>query len=442
MKRTFGVALTAALAVLLSGCMRMHVNLTLEEGDKASGSMVFAISDTVAEQAGMEPKALLEMMLAEEGDMAPEGSTAEDYAQDGFTGTKWSFESTDIADASTGQDLTIVRDGDDYVVEGEMDMTGEEFAGDELTAGMADSMDIAVSVTFPGEIKESNGEVEGNTVTWQPEAGQVTKMEARGSATADSGINLPLILGIVLGLLVLGAIIAAVLGSKKRKGSKDEPNYEYPTYSQQATFPSETGPGIPTGAGLDGPGVNANAAGAAAGAIAVGAGAAVSAEHPDVPQGDIPVYNEPPTRASLRAAASAPESSTPSSGESAFEAPGAEPVAEAHVAEPVTEAVSIEEPTAPETRAMPIVEPGSAPQAPTRDLFEPLELTEPFVPENDSPADQPVHHEADVPETKAASEDYTQELPVEVPNEGAASEPTQVFPQPPTDPENPENPQQ
>ncbi|MFD2840314.1 LppM family (lipo)protein [Populibacterium corticicola] len=226
MKKTLAVAFTALLAVVLSGCMRMHIDLVLEEDDKASGSMIFAISDETAQSVQMEPQALFDMMMQDSEEIAPEDGTAEPYAEDGYTGTKWTFDSQPIdANVGGGEDLTITRDGDDYVVTGKFDMGDEgSMESDPMAEAMLQGFDVALKITFPGEVKESNGEITGQTVTWTPKPGENLTLSARGSAVASGGIgggglSLPLILGIVGAVLVLVIVAIVVAGSRKRGGN-------------------------------------------------------------------------------------------------------------------------------------------------------------------------------------------------------------------------------
>lgn len=243
MKKTLAVALAAALTLLLSGCFRMHVNLTLEENDKASGSVVFAVSDEAASQLQMEPKQMFEALLEQSGGadaMAPEGSTQKDYAQDGYTGLEWTFASQPISEASGTGDLDIKRDGDDYVVTGKLDMGDQT---DETSAQLMESSDIAVNITFPGEVKEANGEINGNTVTWKASATGTTDISARGSAVANSGgISWPLIIGIIVGVLIIAAIVAVILKSRNPR-RKDGATADGPTYVVPGEYPNTGGTG-------------------------------------------------------------------------------------------------------------------------------------------------------------------------------------------------------
>ncbi|WP_426310637.1 LppM family (lipo)protein [Cellulosimicrobium sp. E-16] len=167
--------------------------LTLNEDDTFDGSVVMAFSDELATSMGSDPQELWDQMGSEMESELPEGATQEPYAQDGYTGTKITYADQPISQlSSAGADsISVTREGDEYVVSGSMDMTGEEFnpdtgdaTSDELTQQMMDSLDIKISITFPGEVAESNGEIDGNTVTWTPVVGEVNEMTARGSAVA------------------------------------------------------------------------------------------------------------------------------------------------------------------------------------------------------------------------------------------------------------------
>ncbi|MBD5785135.1 hypothetical protein IF650_02980 [Cellulosimicrobium terreum] len=196
-RRRIGIsALFATLALLLSSCMRVDMNLTLHEDDTADGTIIMAISDEAAETLGMDPQEMWDQMGSEmESDM-PEGATQEPYAEDGYTGTKMTYAGQPISEMSTGgaEELSITREGDEFVVSGTMDMTGEEFdpstgdeQADEMTRQMMEGFEVRISVTFPGEVGETNGEVDGTTVTWSPVMGETNEISARGSAIEGGG---------------------------------------------------------------------------------------------------------------------------------------------------------------------------------------------------------------------------------------------------------------
>lgn len=435
MKRTLALALTATLAVILSGCMRMHVNLTLEEGDKASGTMIFAISDEVAKQFEMDPEELFNSMLSEqggEGAMAPEGSTEAPYAQDGYTGKQWTFESKSLADAGGGQDLKIVRDSDDYVVSGNLDMS-DAGADDQMTAGLADSMDIEVSITFPGEVKEHNGDLDGKTVTWSPDAGENLQIEARGGASASSGSSVLTAVLVILGVLVIAGILFAIFGRKKNKGA-DGPEYTYAANGQPSGAPAT---GYPTAGSHAAPDAYAPGQTAAGGFGASGLGSGAGLNEPG--SGAIP--------GTIAGAAAAAGASSAAANESTFGAAvpnSAEIDGASNGLHSSNDAIQ----DAPSEVAEQGQDLFGNTLAEAQDNAQQAadQYSEPHGRETTNAAPlQPEHLEANQQNVKpiadsAGQVDYTQEQ-VEEPSEDTI-QPSQTFPQPPVDPQNPENPQQ
>ena len=93
-------------------------------------------------------------------------------------------------------------------------------------AQLFENADIQISITFPGEVVQANGEVDGNTVTYVPEFGERLEINATGSAidngqAADvvggSDSFLPLLLIIAGVAVVLLVIIFLVVRSRSNK---------------------------------------------------------------------------------------------------------------------------------------------------------------------------------------------------------------------------------
>jgi len=186
-RRALGAAALVASALLLSACMKLDVDLTLNSDDTATGTMLLAVSDRAAEAAQMTPAELFEEM---DGDDLAEGAAeVQDYAEDGFTGKRYVFEGSALTDVSD-ETMQITRAGDDFVVEGSLPLTAEDLGfteaelSDPAVKPLLDSVDINVTIAFPGAVSESNGTIEGNTVTWVAKIGEKNKLTARGAAVS------------------------------------------------------------------------------------------------------------------------------------------------------------------------------------------------------------------------------------------------------------------
>lgn len=222
MRATLSLAATALLLTTLTGCFKVDMDLDVHADDTVDGTIIAALD---AQLAAMAEEDESESLL----DDLPEGAEVEEYDEDGLVGEKVTF--TDVpleefADLSSGGEpdsdpFTLTRDGDEFVFEGTVDaqemaggdMAGDAPADDEFAQGMTEMMERAfadaefrVSITFPGEIRETNGDVDGTTVTWDLDLTEDSRMHA--VAADSSGL-----LGVgLIPLAIGGAVLLALLG--------------------------------------------------------------------------------------------------------------------------------------------------------------------------------------------------------------------------------------
>lgn len=221
--RTAGrVAAFAALAVLLSACLKLDMDLRVSADDTVSGSVIFAMDKDLLELTGQSVEDVL-------GADAPvptdaEGVSAEAYEDDRFAGQRFSFDAVPLAQFNQGEDpesLTIVREGDAFRVTGVLDLAGA--TGATGVPGFEDAFqgaELRIRISFPGEVADANGAIDGNTVTWEPRIGERLELQATASAiqSAGGGSNLTLILIIVGVVVVAVAAVAIVMG--RRRGAQ------------------------------------------------------------------------------------------------------------------------------------------------------------------------------------------------------------------------------
>lgn len=253
--RTVGrAAAVGGLAVLLSACMKLDMDLQVHADDTVSGKVIFALDKQLLELTGQSAEDLL-------GTDAPvptdaEGVTAEAYEDDEFAGQQFSFDGVPLEQFNEGDDadaLQIVRDGDVFRVSGALDLAdATEAAGATGIPGFEDAFegaDLRIRITFPGEVTESNGSVDGNTVTWEPRIGQRLEIQATASAieSAGGGSNLVWIL-IIVGAVAVVAIVAAIVASRRRgpqPGAPAEVGGEGPEPASPISSAAPPGGGVP-----------------------------------------------------------------------------------------------------------------------------------------------------------------------------------------------------
>ncbi|HZD16949.1 MAG TPA: hypothetical protein VE669_02290 [Actinomycetota bacterium] len=230
-----------ALAVLLSACLKLDMDLQVSADDTVSGSVVFALDKGLLELTGQSAEDLLGTEAPVPTDV--QGVSTEPYEDDEFQGQRFSFESVPLAQFNQGEEpdaLQIVREGDVFRVSGALDLSGA--TGATGVPGLEDAFqnaDLRIRISFPGEVTDANGQVDGNTVTWIPKIGERLEIQATASAIegAGGGSSLTLIL-IIAGAVVVLAILVGVILARRRGG---------PTAPSEVTAPTGVEPTSPIG---------------------------------------------------------------------------------------------------------------------------------------------------------------------------------------------------
>ena len=220
--RAARLVLTAVLGLLvLAGCVRVDGDLTLHgtAGDAAgtvSGTVLVAVSDEWAISQGQDPARLGDVIVEELATNAGDGVTGEPFAEDGFTGVTLTLDDVPadrLGDASDGA-LTITREGDSYVLRGDLSVLGAGEDQDPDAEGPP--WTVRLSVTMPEDVIEHDGRLEGRTVTWELDESTDPTMLAVSSVGPVpwwSRVPVPLL------VLVVVAGIGAVVAWRLSRGS-------------------------------------------------------------------------------------------------------------------------------------------------------------------------------------------------------------------------------
>lgn len=212
--------------LLTTGCIKLDLSMTISKDDTVSGALIFAVSKELAEASKSQDESPTETggLLADAPNVKPEP-----YDDGKYVGTQYAFEDVPLEAFKPkfnddGSALTIVRDGHNIVVSGELDsstsdsQTDSNPFGDAILKSFAASSSINISMTFPGEIKESSGKVDGQTITWVGEFGEKLSISAVVYAPLTPPIDWFLI-GALAAVLITGAgVLTFVLSRRKRSG--------------------------------------------------------------------------------------------------------------------------------------------------------------------------------------------------------------------------------
>ena len=148
--------------------------------------------------------------------------------------------------------LKVEETADGFIVTGTGNSTNLAESG--ATSGMGDSADalknavLVWKVTMPGEITEYEPKeiatVAGNTITWRFPADRTATFDLRAVSTKSGGGSLPLILGIVGGLLVLGGLAFFLMNRRKTAVAVPAAPYAQPgAYNPNAQYGQQGGYG-------------------------------------------------------------------------------------------------------------------------------------------------------------------------------------------------------
>lgn len=154
---------------LLTGCMRLQVGMVVSDDDRVSGQIV--VAGLPVQEGDRGPQILVPAELESRVRVEP-------YEQDGYVGTQLFFSGLTFQELGTLAEragsttsryqLTLRRAGSLVTLSGSAD----------LTQVPADHADMRIKIAFPGTITETNGEHEGDAVTWWPEPGKVNQFSA------------------------------------------------------------------------------------------------------------------------------------------------------------------------------------------------------------------------------------------------------------------------
>jgi hypothetical protein len=223
MQATARFAAVGILAILLTGCIKLNIDFTVSSDNTVNGTMVFAFSKQLLQLTGQSAQALLASSAPIPSSVP--GLSAKPYDDGEFAGQEYTLDAVPLTQFSDdpSSPFRIVRSGDTFTLSGVLDLSsGAGVSGasgaipglDQALAGA----DIRISITFPGEVTDTNGEVDGNTVTWMPKIGQRLEIHATAGAIGSGSSSTSSI--VLIGLIALGVILVIVVVAFVMKGRR------------------------------------------------------------------------------------------------------------------------------------------------------------------------------------------------------------------------------
>jgi len=203
------------LGTLLGGCARVRAALAVAPDDTVTGEVVVATPTNPKAPNDKGPTVTLPADLAS-------AVKVDAYRQDGYTGSVLRFshltfdQTASLTHATFPQSdrtqFALRRVGGRVLVTGAVD----------LTTVPVDHADFQLKMTFPGRVVDTNGEIDGDTVSWTFTPGEVGDISAT-VAYADPGA--PSVLHWTLGLaaVVALAVLAVAMAARRTRNPPVSP---------------------------------------------------------------------------------------------------------------------------------------------------------------------------------------------------------------------------
>jgi hypothetical protein len=215
-RKKLAVLLLLLILVLATGCVRVKVNLAISPDDTVSGQIIAASKPRNDQDTGPQFNGAL-----------PFGQKVaiSDYKKDGYVGSSAVFSDLTFAEVpqlanmnadAAGVDLSLRRAGDQVILDGRADLTSLNDS----------SADVALTVSFPGEVTSTNGkQIDSSTVQWQLRPGVVTTMSAQARYTDPSARSFT---GAATWLAVASFLVAGLIGVLAWQSRDRSPRFAEP----------------------------------------------------------------------------------------------------------------------------------------------------------------------------------------------------------------------
>jgi len=222
LKKAALLAMLLILAILLSGCIKMHIDVIWNEDNSGTIDMTVGVMSSALSMMGMTDSDIREQFRG-----SLEGEEADyrfrDYGDSQYVGVVASLDVDNITEdgtEATGElDFICVEDGGKrtYTVSGGFD-TSEILGGMGDMEGMGispDDMDLRISIVMPGRIVTHNATSrEGNRLIWDLTDSSVKTVEAASESSGGGAVGIMRILLwalFILSLLVLVAVVVVIV---------------------------------------------------------------------------------------------------------------------------------------------------------------------------------------------------------------------------------------
>ena len=224
-------------SVLLTGCVKMDLALEINSDKTVSGSLIYAISDALADLGTTSEDTNPTTDLL---DTSAEGVTVTEYKENGYTGTKIILDRVPISafnkQGGESGGFQITREENRITLKGELDLSSEVTDGsdisewgDALAKSLFATADLNISVKFPVKVLSTTGTIsqDGRTVSWKPQIGEKIDL----TTTVELPNRDLIVLGLIAAAVVFALIILLVFIKVRKRKNSSATNVEETTFT-------------------------------------------------------------------------------------------------------------------------------------------------------------------------------------------------------------------
>lgn len=205
--RAATVGVVCALLLVLSGCVKVDLDLEVHSDNTVSGTMILGLSQQLpnAEQAVEQLKSQL-----------PPGATSEPWSDSEYVGVRISYDRVPIDEFSTPSvegagdtGLGLRREGDFFILG-----SPEDTAPDGPDLSGIDAV-YRVRLTFPGPVVEGNGTIDGRSIEWTDMG-----VSPYAKARASSAVLVPVLIAVGVVLVLAAAALLVFLMMRRQRAAQ------------------------------------------------------------------------------------------------------------------------------------------------------------------------------------------------------------------------------
>ncbi len=219
---------------LLTGCVKLDIALEVNRDSTISGSMVFAISDFLAD-IDVDASSTLNSVQSLINPKTP-GVFITPYAKDGYTGSTYAFDRVPFSAFKSGgtsnNQIQVERTGNEIKLSGGLDFSfGDPGQSTDpfsklIAQTLASSAEMKISVKFPVKVLSSTGTIseDGNSVTWRPKLGE--KLDLATTVEIPKGLQRSSFVMYAVALVFFTIAIVLLMRKRNSKKALQEVDFE------------------------------------------------------------------------------------------------------------------------------------------------------------------------------------------------------------------------